>query len=498
VAEERREDKAPGPQPEAAVQASEEKPAASAGGEPATGEQAAGKAGGAVPPELLSPPAAAASTSPGTGRALLAGLLSGLLVSAAILVWLATRPEVPPELELRLAGLESRIAAIDSRAAETAERLGQLATKEEFARLSADLAKRLTWEDLAALARTLEALRGEVQELAARVGGLDRLHGELAAIQKQVRALEASSAGLSDLEKRLPELERRLNGLAARLDEVAARTGPDPERLVALERAVQELRDLAASTAGHLAGLERQVGERARAAEDRAAGLASALEAAAGGLRELAGQVDRLETGLADLGRAVEELRQVAATRAELDEVRRRLAQMQAARERQMLLALAATELSRAVLENAPLAPALDLLDRVAMGDPELAALVERLEPAREGLPTLAELRGELARITVEPRTEASDPLRAAAENLSRLVRIRREQQPPAAVEHALEAAREVLAVGDLAKAVDILASQAQEDPRIAAWLERARLRLDAMAAVAELDRLARAALGAF
>ncbi|GBD41795.1 hypothetical protein HRbin39_01181 [bacterium HR39] len=76
-------------------------------------------------------------------------------------------------------------------------------------------------------------------------------------------------------------------------------------------------------------------------------------------------------------------------------------------------------------------------------------------------------------------------------------MRIRREDRPPSGLEQALDTARAALADGDLAKAVDILAPHAQEDARIARWLERARLRLDALAAVAELDRLARAALGA-
>ncbi len=412
----------------------------------------------------------------------------------------------------RLEALAGRLDAADQRLQQLAAdgRLDELDSQmtvlaDQLARLKqelTDLARRPAVAGVAAFEQRLQALEergGELADALAQVGGrLDGLARELAGLQaglgaqdsrlgaldRKLRTLAQEVTALAALPKRVAQLEQ---GLAALREELPSRLAGLEQRLAALEDLRRELKALAGrgqELAAALARLEKAVGE--------VAGRLTRAEAARAQLGERLAVLER------DLARTGEELRGLAGR---LDGLAERVERELGTRAEAVLLALVASELSLAAAEGGPVERPLALLARLAARDPALEAVRVRLEPARAaGVPTLAELAQGLERLArgeaVAP-SAGGDLLGTTLANLGRLVTVRRKGEAPTTLAAAVEEARKALARDDLAAAIAALEPHAGSRADVAAWLERARVRLEARTVAAELDRLARERLAA-
>jgi hypothetical protein len=283
----------------------------------------------------------------------------------------------------------------------------------------------------------------------------------------------ALAARLEVIEKRTETSDQALAavrsgeaGLAQRID-----------RLEAAELADGGLKSAVAAAQGELARL----GQRLDAADARAASMAGDLQ---GTTRGLAARLDKLDGRIG----ALEGRTQAAIGAGRTDAA----------------LLLSLLQLHAAVEAGRPFAPQYDGFAALAQGHPDLVAAAGPLaDTAGGGIASNATLRQGLAKLADRLKTAAPPPARqnwweAALSQLRGLVTVRRIGAPPRGPEAAVDQAQAALATGDLPGAVAALAALSATDAAAAQpWLQMARARLAAEAALARLQDLLTARLGA-
>ena len=311
----------------------------------------------------------------------------------------------------------------------------------------------------------------------------------------------AAGARDDDLAIRLRALEAAVDGVSQKTDsvgDVATQIGVLNEQSAAVEKRLAEFEQ-------RLQAVEARLGEGGAPGAPAAAG-----EAAAGTLAALDKRLDSLEARAA--GAASEET--VANRLARQDE---RIGMLETAARgagidaRETAAVFALGRLRTELDAGLPFGAALKSLDSLVRSgplaaDPPVRAALDRIAGRADGgVPTLADLR---ARFDAVARDALAAARRAPAEaglgerlksGLGNLVTVRRTGDVPGAEPDAIVArAERRLAVGDLGKAVDELASLEGAAAEAAApWLDDARARLAAGESLVVLEGRMAAELGA-
>jgi hypothetical protein len=393
-------------------------------------------------PDLTTEPEPAAATAPAAvreeeheeeepaGRSLAARLLTALVLliaGGALALWGA--PRIAPHLPAGMAPVAAWLSP------------GQNAAEAQIAAVEAETSA------------ALEALRGEVQALAARepetgpieerLGSLESdLSGRIDAISNDINALEGAGGG-----ERLSRLEAALDGQEAALASLRDQLG-----------AVEGVEGVTAEIDTYRADLD---GLRAE-------------------VRELAGQVGGLAGRLEEV--SAEANRRVEAAEARVADVQAEQAAALSEAQRTAALSLIGTALDA----GAPYAEATATLSE----DPELSVPEGLAAPAESGVATMAQLRDSFPDAAYEAirasiMANAGDGVLERARAFAEAQVASRSLTPqpgndPDAVLSRMEAA---LGEGDL----DAVLSEAEALPGEAAaamgpWLDRARARASALA----------------
>lgn len=454
--------------PAAAPKAAEERPVTP--GAPAAGAAATA---GSQPPPLERPRAAGPSDGPprpppdrpgsgpagpppaaqrgGLGAGLAGGVVGGALVALLAFLFSDQLTGAPDQRAAFEGRMDERLAALESR---LDERLTALEARETPVAAPGPVEDRL---------RELETALQELRQ-AGEFGAID-----LSGMAARLATLEAAATGTRETLEALtePDLQPLSAGLAALTDE-----------LEATRAEVAQSAEAARAELAELQGRVETLAEPVAAVPELTTRVAS-----------LADRVEDLDARLADVAQVAAQTRE----RLEADDRRVRHA---------LALALATTRVHEALRGTEPLAGAVDVLAPVAEADAEVAAAAETLRAAAAaGVPTLAELRrtfpgGAIARAAAD--ADDRGLLEEAADNVLGLVTVRRRGAPANGVEGAVARAEARLADGDLAGAVAEVEGLNGEPAQAAAdWLERARGRLAAEAAAADLQARTNELLGA-
>ncbi len=369
--------------------------------------------------------------------------------------------------------------------------------------------------------------RVKVEDLRAQVTGLDQ---KVAQTQGGIASLDQLSSRVDALEKAAPsatigdELKARLSALEQAVgsaSEQAQGETPSPaieERLAALE---SKLADLSASVAAQTTGEGSASASNVAAIEALQSRL-SAIEAKlpeAGATAEMASEIsplskrlDALDQSATQTGQLVQKLddqitsdqSRVEEISGRVDKLATRLADTESRvnsagdrRARAAALALITAQLDTAIGQSQPYSGILNSLTALGKDDQAVGQAAAELAPmAATGVPSLAELRRSFEatadEIVQRSRAPAGNSvIDQAASNLMRLVTVRpvggdvEGDGPPARVARA----EAHLAKGDLAAAVaELEPLQGPAAEAAADWLQRARARLDAEAAIGRLQ----------
>ncbi len=225
--------------------------------------------------------------------------------------------------------------------------------------------------------------------------------------------------------------------------------------------------------------------------DQRLSRVAGTLKTLDGKLAAFDRQLTAFGESLGKLDRSTESLAERAAS------LEAQLAALRSARQRAVGLVLAANSLSLATIQGGSLAQPLADIAALAGDDRKLQALVAKLEPyAETGVPTLARLRERFAALAPAMRGRATggkSVLEKTRSNLEALVTIRRRGEALDPTAAAVDRARNALAEGRLADAVEALKPLVEAGNAAAReWVELAEARLAALAAIAELDSYVR------
>lgn len=410
----------------------------------------------------------------------LAGFIGGLLGSAALIGgagWYAyTHGPVRPALERFQAAEDSartaaaRVEALEGRLAElqgALERTGPaLAALDE--RLGAaeqarsELGTAVEQLD-ARLESTSQATGTRIEELATKLVQVEQAQPADVVDKKTVADLAAAQAGLNERQVRLEGTLARLEGLVTQGLEAGN------QQAAALRLVLDETRTRVtelSETQRELLALRQEVAANAQAIQAARGGVDNAMQA--------------VETARGDLQQR-------------LDEVTGRLSALDAARERGVGLAIAADTLDGALATGEPFAPTVNLVEQLGQGDGGLGEIVGRLRPvAASGVATMAELAGRLDEIerSLAPASQAApgDWVAQMRENLSGLVTVQPVGGEAVPGQRAVRTARQALLDQDLGGAVAALTPLAEQgNQAAAAWVDAARKRLEAQAAVEAL-----------
>ncbi len=408
-----------------------------------------------TPPSPPSPPAARASVPPSapaplraarpgasTGAILLAGIIGALLAGAGVLGVIRYAPE-------RLGLAASSNAEADNKA-------------------------------VAVLTQQLADVSTRLAELQQQVTALPKVPGDIGQVGDRITALQGDVAALKSA------------GAAAAAPLPVEITGL-PQRLADLEVRVSELKpaDLA-SISARLAALEQRPAG--------SAGDAAALEKVKADLAAFDQRLKVAEGAAGDIGALKQALAQLAAANAKSGSGAAGIA-------------LSINQLQRLISSGKPYASAIATLEKFGSGDPQLsAALAPSLGAlkanADKGVATLAELQGSFP-ATADAITHAASSVAETTSpdasfgervlaRLSSLVTIRPEGENVQGDEPLARLARgeAKLNAGDVEGAAGELSGLPAGPIAEAAkpWLDRARARLDAEAA---LDRLQSDAIAA-
>jgi len=410
-------------------------------------------------------------------RAAGVGGVVGALVALLIGWLMAPAPGLPPEAAARL----DRIEQTTSRVEESLGRLDAIATLEE--RLTA-LEDRLT-ESGAPAGEALASLESSIQANSDAIAALEEAvaEGDVGGVD------EAVVERLDQLAGRLDEIEVASGGdgeagsrLVGRLDALA-------EQVAAVEQQQGEIED----TLEGMAGLPERV---ATLAEERTAlaDTVAGLEETTSALRdELSGLADTVGTLESDMTAMRETLT------GRIDDLAGRLDDLASVRQRAVAASLLLHEIGDALEEGGDLAGPVERLRTMTSADDPLDPMLDRLaEAAADGVPTRSELVDGLDRLA-EAAASAAGPPRGSEEgdwlgrtvqNIQSLVEVRREAEGEDGPQARLATARSALEAGDLAEAVDQVASLDEETvPGVNGWLEMAAARQAALEAEAALRR---------
>ena len=434
------------------------------------------------------------------GSGFLAGLIGGLLGTAAVLAiagWYAyERGPVRPALA-RLEATESSARTAESGVASLGSQVNQL---------SQDLGGRVDQlgQNLESLRATLERTDASVASLNDRVAASEQATEELragleqagnsfrAASEQVISRLEQVNAKLVEVEQSQPAdvVDKRT------VNDIAAKQG-------GIEQSQQQL-------SGQLARLEQLVAQSLEAGNQQASALRVVVDNVQNRLAEITGQQRDLLPLKDELAQQqqVDEQQRAAIAGAEskvadvrtgleqrLEQVTARLTQLDAARERSVGLSLATHNLETALETGQPFRPTVEILDQLGQGDEVVSGAVAKLEPmAAEGVPTSAELARRLDEVQSSlsaPEAgaqERQDWLARTQENLRGLVNLHPAGEEAVPGEDAVQAASRALEQQDLQGAVAALQPLAERgNEQAQAWLATARNRLDALAAVETL-----------
>ncbi len=435
-------------------------------GKPGSGSATTSGSGGAPgrgqPAGGSSPPGGTARRSSRNG--LIGGLIGGVvggIVASLILTFLLIRDDRAKleDLRAQVTGLDQKVAQTEGGIASLDQLSGRVDALEKAApsAIGDELKARLSALEQAvgsaseqaqgetpapAIEERLATLESKLADLSASVAA--QTAGEGSAPASNVAAIEALQSRLAAIEAKLPE--------AGATAEIASEISPLGKRLDALDQSTTE------------------TGQLVQKLDDQMASDQSRLE-------ELSGRVDKLATRLAD-------------TESRVKSSGDRRAQAAA-------LALITAQLDTAIGQSQPYSGILSSLTALGKDDQAVGQAAAELAPmAATGVPSLAELRRSFEatadEIVQRSRAPAGNSvIDQAASNLMRLVTVRpvggdvEGDSPPARVARA----EAHLAKGDLAAAVaELEPLQGPAAEAAADWLQRARGRLNAEAAIGRLQ----------
>ena len=352
-------------------------------------------------------------------------------------------------------------------------------------------------------ANELAALAARVESTAAAAEGQS---GRLDDLAGQVAALEATPSPDADWLARLDALEAV--DVANRLDAIESTAAPSGQADLGAELNAIDGRLARLENELTVAGSEGIGGAPIAAFEDRVAALEAAIAATDTTLDQGLAATQRVDEQVGELGSQFESLSdQVVADRSQTmtlaDEMaslatrvagtETRLDSADDLQARATALALLTSDLDAAIARSEPYETTLQELIALGGGDAVVDAAASQLEPAaKTGIPSLVALQDTLVAAT--PRIigegaagEDADMLGQATGNLFRLVTVR----PVGAETEGDDAAAAVaraearLVSGDLAAAIaEIEALEGEPATAAADWLQSARLRRDAGAAL--------------
>ncbi|MGF1563218.1 MAG: mitofilin family membrane protein [Geminicoccaceae bacterium] len=357
-------------------------------------------------------------------------------------------------------GLASELEALDSRVNDLGSAIAEFASggddNGEAAQQFADFQSRQ--QD------RVQSIEDRIESLTQATGGLDDLAAQVAALEGQLAA-------------RGDELSQNLSAETSALaDRIASDTGALQETFTG---ELSSLSESFETTTSELSGSVSSLGER----------LDSETARVDEQLTSLSTELESTKTGLNEQLTSLSE--QVTTTASRLD-------QGVEARQQGTALSVVLRPIRDAMANGTAFSSQMDGLKEIAANDEAVAAQVPALEAvAAEGATTqgelasmLDEVRGAVAQ-AVAGAPEDEDWLGQATDNLLSVVRVTAEDS--ADTEHpalqAIDQAKEVLQSGDLNEAVAIVAALEGPPAEIAApWLEAAKARLQANAALAALD----------
>jgi len=310
-------------------------------------------------------------------------------------------------------------------------------------------------------------LAGNAAALAARVEKLDMDLKALAA-----RAGAGAPAGADEVKG----LKEQIDALAKRVDGMS-REAPDAPAIAA------QLKQLA----DRLAAVEKRAGELVEARPSGEAAWKEALESQAAAARAAA---EKIAAESAQMRKDVAALQARMSTLA--DDVRKSAVSGAGP------LAVAIGQLRRSVLDGTPYRPALEAAAALAKDWPEMAPTLAALSArADRGIATPAQLRQRFDRVAVAALRAAAAPGVDADfwdrvwSRVQSLVVVRRTGEVPGETAAAqIARAEAALARGDLAEAAKQMAALTGAAREAASgWIDDAKARLEADAALAKLDQ---------
>ena len=442
--------------------------------------------------------AAAVERRGGGGRGFFAGLIGGLLGTAAVLGgggWYAYEHGPLKPAVARFAATESSARTAETGVTDLGQRLAAVDTNLGGLQGALEQRSAASEQRAAELAATVASLNDRVTAAEKMMGGLaatveQASNSFRAAGEEVIARLEAVNAKLVEVEQGQPADivdKKTINDIAG--------------KQAGIERGQQEV-------AAGLARLEQLVTQSLEAGNQQASALRSVVDSTRARLDEVAsqqrelmalqGQMAQLSQTNEQQGTAIQATEErIGSTSAELqqrlDEVTTRLTKLDAARERGVGVSIATHDLELALETGQPFKPTLEILSQLSQGEPVISGAVAKLEPiAASGVPTIPALADRLGAIEQglepAPTSEQQDWLGRTRQNLESLVNLHPAGAEPVPGLNAVRNARQALLEQDVAGAVAALTPLAQQgNAEAKAWVETAQKRLDAAAAVETL-----------
>jgi hypothetical protein len=452
------------------------------------------------PDRSMVPPPGPAPRGRG-GSGFLAGLLGGLLGSAALIGgggWYAYEHGPLKPAMSRLTATESAIQGTEAGIAGLGEQLGQI--RGELTALRG--AMESTSSTIAALDQRVTAVDQRVGATDQRVAAVERSSRDVAANVEQAstsfrKAGEEVIGRLEAVNAKLVEVERAQPADVVdkgTVETIAGKQAGIEQAQGRLEAGLARLEQLVAQglEAGNQQGAAlRMVADTNRTKLDDVASQVRGLEA-------LNGQVAQHEAAHAEHRAAIEETgTKIAAVRSDveqqLQQVTGRLTALDKQRERGVGMSLAVDSLETALQSGQPFKPTLEILSQLGQGDAVVEGVMGKLQPVAEsGVPTVAELAkriGDVERtLTPQQEGQAQDWLERTRQNLEGLVDLHPAGEEDVPGRNAVQGATQAILLQDLEGAVQAMEPLAQQgNAQAQAWVQAARARLEARGAVETL-----------
>ncbi len=358
----------------------------------------------------------------------------------------------------------------------------------------------------------------EPDALDATSANVDALDERVSGLESQIENAPDTSAGENagaggdagpneDVQAAISATNERLDQVEARLAEAPSGTGGGGDggdasadvgnRIDAMQGNVEDLQQQLQGNIdslrqqvqgdiqqvqGSIDDIEQQLGSEGDAARSAQSQMQQLQEQVSGLSDSVSGHDDALEA----LARAIKEVQQT------VDDNASSIAAVNDRREQSVGAALALQDVNRALESGGDLAGPTRRLQALSGNNAALAGPAETLKAAADKVPTVAELRGGLD--DVAQALDAAPPedgnwATQAVGNLTSLVQVEGPNAPDPA-KAAVAQARSALSDGDVGAAVDAVEGLPPEDqgPEVNDWLERAKARLSAQRAIAEME----------